>query len=87
MAAVACGAWHSLALARSGEVYGWGWNRHGQLGEGGGVSAAGATLVPIPRLLRVGHDDDNDDEGEDVEFEQVRRWPDGRTIPLREFFL
>ena len=72
MAAVACGAWHSLALSRSGDVYGWGWNRQGQLGGvtvGGGGGAA--TLVPVPRLLRVGVGVGVEEE-EDVEFAQVR---------------
>ncbi|KAL3072790.1 hypothetical protein niasHS_017764 [Heterodera schachtii] len=26
------GAWHSLALTAEGDVYGWGWNGHGQIG-------------------------------------------------------
>lgn len=97
MAAVACGAWHSLALSRSGDAYGWGWNRWGQLGaavlaaEGdggggcGGSGASAATLVPVPRLLRVGRDEEGEED--DVEFVQVRRPPrppDGRGHPARD---
>lgn len=81
MAAVACGAWHSLALSRTGDVYGWGWNRSGQLGGGaheqrapsgpvtdGGGGDTATTLLPVPRLLRLRA---QGEEEEDVEFEQV----------------
>ena len=29
---ISCGARHSIALAASGHVYAWGWNKYGQLG-------------------------------------------------------
>ena len=29
---IACGHWHSLVLSRNGDMYSWGWNKHGQLG-------------------------------------------------------
>ncbi len=29
---ISCGAWHSLALTKSGRIFGWGSNRYGQLG-------------------------------------------------------
>lgn len=29
---VACGSWHSVALTADGDVYVWGWNKYGQLG-------------------------------------------------------
>ncbi len=70
MVAVACGAWHSLALSRTGNAYGWGWNRHGQLG-GGAAGAEAATLVPAPRLLRLPGGGNGTAEEEDVEIEQV----------------
>ncbi|OQR95419.1 regulator of chromosome condensation (RCC1) [Thraustotheca clavata] len=28
---VACGAWHTVALTTTGDVYSWGWGQHGQL--------------------------------------------------------
>ena len=31
---IAAGHYHSLAFLESGEVYGWGWNGNGQLGDG-----------------------------------------------------
>ncbi len=34
MAAIACGAFHNMALSRSGQVYTWGTNDYGQLGNG-----------------------------------------------------
>ncbi|KAG0692673.1 RCC1 domain-containing protein 1 [Chionoecetes opilio] len=30
--AIACGAWHCVALSGSGDLYVWGWNESGQLG-------------------------------------------------------
>jgi YD repeat-containing protein len=33
--AIAAGGLHSLALTNDGRVYAWGWNKHGQLGNGG----------------------------------------------------
>ena len=45
--AIACGGWHSCALATTGDVYVWGWNKHGQLGAG----IDKVTLSPLPRLL------------------------------------
>ncbi len=28
---ISCGVWHSLALTKSGRIFGWGSNRYGQL--------------------------------------------------------
>ncbi|KTF88517.1 hypothetical protein cypCar_00038930 [Cyprinus carpio] len=42
IAQVACGYWHSLALARGGQIFSWGQNKYGQLGlgmQGAGVSS------------------------------------------------
>jgi hypothetical protein len=36
---ISCGYWHSLALTESGRVFGWGWNRYGQLGVDVGYSS------------------------------------------------
>ena len=44
--AVAKGFYHSLALGINGEVYGWGHNNHGQLGEGNSSS------IDSPRLIK-----------------------------------
>lgn len=44
--AIAAGAYHSLALRKTGEVWGWGQNQHGQAGTG---STSPATVVsPTP---------------------------------------
>jgi hypothetical protein len=42
--AIACGGWHSAALTTTGDLYAWGWSKHGQLGEAGNLS-------PAPRLM------------------------------------
>lgn len=42
---IACGAWHSAALATNGDVYVWGWNKHHQMG------TAVANICPAPHLL------------------------------------
>jgi len=44
---IACGGWHSCALTTTGDVYVWGWNKHGQLG----ARQVKVTLSPLPRLL------------------------------------
>lgn len=31
---IASGGWHNLALSTSGKLFGWGWNEHGQVGDG-----------------------------------------------------
>jgi RCC1 and BTB domain-containing protein len=31
---ICCGEWHTLVLTNSGEVYAWGWNKFGQIGNG-----------------------------------------------------
>jgi alpha-tubulin suppressor-like RCC1 family protein len=43
---ICCGAYHSLVLTNSGEVYAWGWNNRGQIGNGrsGGNECQ---LIPI----------------------------------------
>eukprot|EP00930_Biecheleria_cincta_P026010 TRINITY_DN18408_c0_g2_i2.p1 TRINITY_DN18408_c0_g2~~TRINITY_DN18408_c0_g2_i2.p1 ORF type:complete len:1336 (-),score=224.67 TRINITY_DN18408_c0_g2_i2:24-4031(-) len=47
--AVAAGFQHSLGLSRSGQVYAWGNGRHGRLGLGDSVVAAGCE--PSPQLV------------------------------------
>ncbi|KAL3995111.1 Regulator of chromosome condensation (RCC1) repeat family protein [Acanthocheilonema viteae] len=43
---VACGAWHSIALTDHGDVYLWGWNKCGQLGN---CCEIGEILdIPVP---------------------------------------
>jgi alpha-tubulin suppressor-like RCC1 family protein len=42
VAAVACGAFHSMALSRGGEVLAWGTNDYGQVRGRPGASAPGA---------------------------------------------
>jgi len=45
VAAVAAGAFHSVALKGDGTVWAWGWNGYGQLGDGTTVSHATPTRV------------------------------------------
>lgn len=47
LVAAAAGGWHSAALSAGGDLYLWGWNRDGQLGQ----PAAGLSLAVLPRLL------------------------------------
>ena len=59
MRAIAAGGWHSVALSVGGDVYGWGWNKQGQLG-----GKAGG-LVPLPRLLlRCDKEEEEEEEEE-----------------------
>lgn len=45
---IACGRWHCLALSEYGDVYSWGWNKHGQLGHSKQTpTVATPTLVEI----------------------------------------
>ena len=41
---VSGGYWHSLAVGSDGNVYAWGWNSHGQLGDGTTVSYRNAPV-------------------------------------------
>lgn len=45
---IACGSEHVVVLTRDGEVYGWGWNEHGNLGTGGTEDVPLATLLWAP---------------------------------------
>ncbi|KAI9257299.1 regulator of chromosome condensation 1/beta-lactamase-inhibitor protein II [Phascolomyces articulosus] len=45
---VACGWRHAIALDEQGQVYGWGWNRHGQLGE----IISQKPYIQAPRLIQ-----------------------------------
>lgn len=81
MQSVACGAWHSVALSTTGDLYGWGWNRFGQLG-------TDTTLVPLPRLLppvflaaAAGHAPRGRQGEEEVSFEQVSLAQPGGEAP------
>lgn len=47
LVAAAAGGWHSAALSADGDLYLWGWNRDGQLGQ----APASLGLAPLPRLL------------------------------------
>uniref|UniRef100_A0A914HMD6 Lariat debranching enzyme C-terminal domain-containing protein n=1 Tax=Globodera rostochiensis TaxID=31243 RepID=A0A914HMD6_GLORO len=44
------GAWHSLALTAEGDVYGWGWNGHGQLGQ----PSSEFSIQPMPFPFDLG---------------------------------
>jgi alpha-tubulin suppressor-like RCC1 family protein len=45
---IAAGGLHSLALTTSGQLYAWGYNAFGQLGNGSNTTVLGPTLVPLP---------------------------------------
>ena len=51
---IACGHWHSMALSSIGDVYSWGWNKHGQLGHSEDVAT-----VPVPTLVEFESEDVN----------------------------
>jgi len=68
MRAIAAGGWHSVALSVTGDVYGWGWNKHGQLGGSRGEGQGAGGLVPFPRLLRVPGEEEEED---DIVFDQL----------------
>ncbi len=42
---ICCGDWHSLALTNDGEVYAWGWNSSGQIGNGNNENQVEPTKV------------------------------------------
>ncbi len=46
--AVAAGAFYSMAIANNGDVYAWGFNNFGQLGNGTTTNESGPTLVKLP---------------------------------------
>ena len=49
---LACGERHTAALLKTGNVFVWGWNDHGQLGSGGASGTHTPTLVRSPPELR-----------------------------------
>lgn len=58
VAAIATGFRHSLALSADGEVYAWGSNIAGQLGDGTTTSSTTPQLVPLPDkaiMIAAGH--------------------------------
>ena len=54
---VACGAWHTVALTHSGDLYAWGWNRDGQLG----IDSQTLSIASLPQL--ISHDGYFDADG------------------------
>ena len=50
--ALKCGEKHTAALLKTGNVFVWGWNDHGQLGSGGASGTHTPTLVRSPPELR-----------------------------------
>ncbi|CAG2120595.1 unnamed protein product, partial [Medioppia subpectinata] len=52
-----CGSYHSLALTGEGCVYGWGYDRYGQVGCGDGESSSRSphSAVPVPKKLHFKH--------------------------------
>jgi alpha-tubulin suppressor-like RCC1 family protein len=47
VAGVACGGYHTVAIDSAGSVYAWGYNNHGQLGNGTNDTATSPLLVSI----------------------------------------
>ena len=54
-AAISCGARHSAAVTEDRQLYTWGWNEYGQLGNGqaGGMSALPSPVKLLDRVLSV----------------------------------
>ena len=52
---IACGSWHSLVLSEFGDVYSFGWNEHGQLGQ-----SPDLPVVAIPTLIELPPEDEED---------------------------
>lgn len=53
--AISCGAQHSAAVTEDGQLYTWGWNEYGQLGNGqaGGMSVLPSSVKLSDRVLFV----------------------------------
>ncbi|XP_058735596.1 ultraviolet-B receptor UVR8-like isoform X2 [Vicia villosa] len=48
------GGWrHSMALTSSGQLFGWGWNKFGQIGIGNNFDCCSPMLVNFPRAQKV----------------------------------
>lgn len=52
---IACGKWHNLVLSEFGDVYSFGWNKHGQLGH-----SPDLPVVAIPTLIKLPSEDEED---------------------------
>ena len=52
ISAISCGSRHTAALLESGNVFVWGWNDKGQLGNGGRQGTHTPTMVKSPPELR-----------------------------------
>lgn len=50
---IACGLWHALILNDCGDIYCWGWNKHGQLGLGD------CSIVEFPTWIEFDFNDDD----------------------------
>jgi alpha-tubulin suppressor-like RCC1 family protein/protocatechuate 3,4-dioxygenase beta subunit len=46
--AIAAGEFHSLAVDTSGQVYAWGWNQHGQIGDDSNTTRLSPELISLP---------------------------------------
>ena len=53
--AISCGARHSVAVTEDGQLYTWGWNEYGQLGNSQteGISALPSPVKLLSRVLSV----------------------------------
>ena len=45
---ISAGVYHNLAINAAGELYAWGYNAHGQLGDGGGGRVNARSIISIP---------------------------------------
>ncbi|XP_058454526.1 E3 ubiquitin-protein ligase HERC2 [Malaya genurostris] len=62
---IAAGGWHSGAISAFGDLFCWGWNSKGQLGQIDEQQQK-ASVFSLPQLVEI-----SDGDGEDVSFEQV----------------
>ncbi|GAA5981244.1 hypothetical protein JCM10908_004036 [Rhodotorula pacifica] len=79
-AQIACGSEHVLALLETGEVLGWGWNEHGNLGLEGSIAEAADTAVLADPSSQASTIDAREDRLQDV-WEPRRIWPpEGQSL-------
>jgi alpha-tubulin suppressor-like RCC1 family protein len=59
---VSCGAWHTCVITEQGDLYSWGWNKHGQLG----ISVEKETQVFPFSIETIGMKEDGSKDAKDV---------------------
>ena len=51
MVDVGCGSRHTVVLTSTNQLYGFGWNKYGQLGQGHTISSYSADKLVLPKGL------------------------------------